>query len=85
MANCNTIYARITLTFMFQKFIQVGLYLRGRYNTGKGVAYIRDVKWVTYFWGVYSWGLMYRGRINRILRYIYIYIYIYIYRHIYIQ
>ena len=65
---------------MFQKFIQVGLYLRGRYNTGKGgggVAYIRDVKWVTYFWGVYSWGLMYRGRINRILRYIYIDIYIY--------
>lgn len=36
MANCNTIYARITLTFMFPKFIQVGLYLRGRYNTGKG-------------------------------------------------
>ena len=63
-----TIYLRITLTLMFPKFIQVGLYSgMGGVYTGGG-AYIRDINWVTYLGGVYSGRLVYGGRINGILR-----------------
>ena len=38
---------------MFPKFIQVGLYSRGREEV---CAYIRDVNWFTYFGDVFSGG-----------------------------
>ena len=79
MANCNTIYARITLTFMFQKFIQVGLYLRGRYNTGKGGGELLIFGMLNglHIFGVYIRGDSCTG--DALTGYYGIYIYIYIY------
>ena len=54
----------LTLTFMFPKFIQVGLYLGGGGAYIREGAYIRDVNWVSYMGGVYSGGLYTGGALT---------------------